>query len=359
MPPERIPSLHVIGSGQFGGAERFFVRLVQALGEAGQPVAAVTRPGTRIAAALPAGVRHFPVPMRNVLDLPSRWHIRRLVSRWQPLVVQTWMGRATRLTRLRGRALHVARLGGFYKLAGYRHADAWIGNTAAICDYLRRNGFPAERVFHVPNFVAPPPPPDPGRLARLRAGLGIPDDALVVTAVGRLVAKKGFQDLLAAFARLPAEIGGRRVDLVIVGDGPMEAGLREQAAHGPAAGRLHFAGWQEDPGPYYDLADLFVCPSRHEPLGNVILEAWSHGRPVLSTDTDGARELFRREDAGMVVPVAEPRALAAAMAELLPDPAALEELGARGLDVVRRRYGPAVVVAAYQAVWSGLLAARR
>lgn len=62
----------------------------------------------------------------------------RLIRERQPDVVQTYMGRATSLTRLPGvsRALHVVRLGGYYKIDGYdRHADAWIGNTRDICTY--------------------------------------------------------------------------------------------------------------------------------------------------------------------------------------------------------------------------------
>ena len=66
------------------------------------------------------------------------------------------MGRASRLTHLppNGTAVHVARLGGYYKIDGYyRHAHAWIGNTQGICDYLIREGLPASRVFLIGNFV--------------------------------------------------------------------------------------------------------------------------------------------------------------------------------------------------------------
>src|SRR5262249_34769384 len=66
-------------------------------------------------------------------------------------------------------------------------------------------------------------------------------------------------------------------------------------------------------------ADIWVCPSRHEPLGNVVLEAWSAGRPVVATTTDGPRELIRPDADGLLVPPEDPGALAGAVGGLLKD----------------------------------------
>ena len=77
------------------------------------------------------------IPMRNGWDLLSVLKIRRLIRNTGPLIVQTYMGRATRLTRLPrdSAAIHVARLGGYFKIKGYyQHAHAWVGNTRGICD---------------------------------------------------------------------------------------------------------------------------------------------------------------------------------------------------------------------------------
>jgi len=81
----------------------------------------------------------------------SRWQIGMILREHQPDIVQTYMGRATRLTHLDPgqRPIHVARLGGYYAVKGYRHAHAWVGNTQGICDYLIRNGLPAARIAHI------------------------------------------------------------------------------------------------------------------------------------------------------------------------------------------------------------------
>ena len=328
-----IPSIHIIGSQHSGGAERFFARLVEGLGAKGNPVLSISRPTSSVAKDLATIIPQAHVPMLNNLDVWSRWRIQRIVKKRKPAIVQTYMGRATRLTHLPKsyRAIHVARLGGFYKLYGYRHADAWVGNTVAVCDYLRENGFPADRVFYVRNFVEPAVGYSGSELSKFREVYGIPRDAILLVAVGRLIEKKGFQDLLDAFSRLPGEIHDRPLYLMIVGDGPMESDLKNISRQKGIDKRVVWPGWQSKPDPFYALADIFVCPSRHEPLGNVILEAWSHGKPVCSTLTHGARELITSGVNGVLVPCENSIELAAALKIMLNESdAARSELGKQG-----------------------------
>lgn len=343
-----LTSLHVIGSKTFGGAERFYLRLIAGLKERGESVMALVRRDGPVAPHVPAGIPLHTVPMRTVWDPLSRWQVSHTVRALKPDIVQTYMGRATRLTHIKGSGIvHVARLGGFYKLDGYRHANAWIGNTHAICDYLRAGGFPAERVFHIPNFVEPVTPPVPEHLMALRARLGIPADAYVVVGVGRLIAKKGFDDLIAAFAHVPPTLHDRPTHLVIVGAGEQLPQLQTQARQLSVAGRVHWAGWQDDPAPFYALADVFVCPSLHEPLGNVILEAWAHGVAVVSTDTHGARELIEDHVNGVLAPCANPTQLTQRIQQVLRDESARADLGAAGARKLGVEFSRAAVVTRY------------
>lgn len=352
-----IASLHIIGSARLGGAERFYVRLVNALAAHGQPVATLTVAGGEIDAALdPAVVRHH-APLAGVWDAWSRWRIGRTVRAGATPIVQTYMGRATRLTHLPpgGAAVHVARLGGFYDLKGYRHAHAWIGNTRGICDYLIRGGLPAERVFQIGNFVDLPVRSPAADLAQLRGRWQIPDAARVILGLGRLHPNKGFADLLTAFARLPAAIDGRPLHLVLVGDGPLRAELQAQAAQLGIAGRVTWAGWQYDPAPWYQLADIFVCPSRHEPLGNVILEAWANRVPVVSTTTHGAAELIVDGHDGLLTPLGDAVALADGIRRALALGAAERDaLTAAGVAKVDREFSQEAIIEAYLALYRRL-----
>lgn len=351
-------SLHIIGGKKLGGAERFFVRLVNALARHGEPVSVVTVSGGEIDAAVSPGIPRHPAPLAGVWDLWSRHRIGQIVKSDKPDIVQTYMGRATRLTHLpRGRLpVHIARLGGFYNLKGYRHAHAWVGNTRGICDYLVREGLPADRVFHIGNFVDEAPEHGAEELAGLRRQWAIPADAHVVLGIGRLHPNKGFSDLLAAFARLPSDLHGRPVHLVMVGDGPLRTQLETEAAGLGLSGRITWTGWQYDPAPWYQMADVFVCSSRHEPLGNVILEAWANGVPVVSTAAEGPLELVEEGVDGLLAPVASPERLAAVMREALAlDAATRRRLVEAGRAKLAANFSESAIVKAYLELYAKLV----
>lgn len=351
-------SWHVIGSRDFGGADRFYCRLVQALQGTGDAVLAVNRTGSPVGEVIGASAPQFQLPFANQWDAYTAWRIHRRAVRERPAIVQTYMGRATRLTRLsrRGPTVHVARLGGFYKVRGYyEHAHAWVGNTRGVCDHLVQAGLPAGRIYRIGNFVPAAQPLAPGEAERRRRAESIAQEAWVLFALGRLVPGKGFEDLLAAFALLPPELGGRPVHLAVGGEGALRPALEGQANALGVARRVHWLGWLADPAPWYGLADLLIVPSRHETLGNVILEGWSHACPVVATRTAGATELIEPGVSGVLAPVADAGALAAAVREaLLAAPADRAALGRAGAECVAREHGEEAVVGAYRQLYRDL-----
>lgn len=356
-----MKSLHVIGSRQLGGADRFYIRLIEALNAAGHETIAVNRAGSPVAARLRRlDVPQHHLPFANKWDAFSAWRLRQIIRSEAPAAVVSYMGRATRLTRVPADqpAAHIARLGGYYKIRGYyEHCDAWIGNTRGVCDYLIGQGLPAEHVYHIGNFVAQPVRVESSDIEALRTALGIPHEALILLALGRFIAIKGFADLLAAFARLPARIGDRPLHLIVVGDGPLRPSLHALASQLAVQPRLHWAGWQDEPQVFYQLADVLVCPSRHETLGNVILEAWSYGLPVVSTGTPGARALIVDAENGLLAPCGDVSRLAQRILDLLclPD-VQRTALAAAGSRTLQRDHSREAVVAAYTRLFRRLQA---
>ncbi|HEY9100174.1 MAG TPA: glycosyltransferase [Thiobacillus sp.] len=346
-------SLHVIGGKGLGGAERFFVRLVNALAKRGHPVAAVTVKGGEIARAIDPAVRHYHAPMWATWDRYSRFRINQFIHDFRPDVVQTYMGRATRIVHLKRNRLpvHIARLGGFYNLKGYRHAHAWVGNTHGIHAYLKSNGLPESRVHVLGNFVDMPAPIPADTLATLRRQLGL-EKCRIVLGLGRLHPNKGWRDLLHAFADLPNDLQDSPLHLLMVGDGPLRGELTALADQLGIASRVHWAGWQVDPAPYYQLADVFVCASVHEPLGNVILEAWANRVLVVSTRAQGPVELMQDQVNGLLAPLSDSAGLADVLGTALSLSSERKaELIATGHQEVEQHYSEEAIVSAYVALY--------
>lgn len=342
-------SLQMVGSKRLGGAERWFCRFSAALAELGIPAELAVRTGSeleRVDLSLPL----HRLPFRTVWDPISRSTVSRLIRRIKPDIVQTYMGRATRMTRLKSGTgpVHITRLGGYYRLHPYRHAHAWIGNTKGLCDWMVQQGLPANRVFHIYNFVDPPRPHPPERVAMLRKALRIPMDAWVLLTAGRLVPVKGHVHLLEALSLLPTEIGGRPLHLVLLGSGVLGPKLMAQAEQAGLKKRVLWAGWQSDPALYYQLADLVVFPSHdQETLGNVILEAWAWSKPLVTSRFRGAREIAHHGEDAWCVPCANGPALAQGIEHVLQDPPLRAVMVAQGQRQTREVFGRRVIMDRY------------
>lgn len=343
-------TLQMVASKALGGAERWLVRFSHALAEREAPAQLAIRAGSGLDGMDLGGLPVHRLPYRTTWDPWSHRAVTRLIRALRPDIVQTYMGRATRLTHLppRGGPVHLSRLGGYYALGPYRHAHGWIGNTKGLCDWMVREGLPAERIYHIYNFADPARPVAPELVAERRAAHGIPDDAWVLVTLGRFVPVKGHRHLIEALGRLPERIADRPIRLVMVGDGPLGPRLREQAEQLGQGHRIVWAGWQRDPAPYLQMADLVVFPSLDaETLGNVILEAWAWSRPLVTARFRGARELARHGEDAFCVPCEDAAALADGIRETLSDPALMTAMVGRGRERVEREFGRQAIMDRY------------
>jgi glycosyltransferase involved in cell wall biosynthesis len=175
--------------------------------------------------------------------------------------------------------------------------------------------------------------PQPREAAR--AGLGVDAEAELVVYVGRLVPEKGLSELLDAATMLAPQ--RPRLRLALIGDGPMRAELEGRLAADPslrvalpgALGPQEVARWMA-------AADLVTLPSYSEGHPNVLVEALACGRPVVATPVGGIPEVVDA-DCGVLVPVRDPAALAAGLADVLDrswDESALARRFSRDWDAV-------------------------
>ena len=146
-----------------------------------------------------------------------------------------------------------------------------------------------------------------------------------IVAAGRLVRQKGFDLLIEAFAGAARTAG---MDLVILGEGPLEATLKRQAAALGIGERVKFPGFQANPWAWFSRAALFVLSSRWEGFGNVVAEAMACGAPVLVSDCDfGPREQVVHGASGWIVAPESSAALSAGLDDMLTDPIRAANLG--------------------------------
>ncbi|HUI17538.1 MAG TPA: glycosyltransferase [Alphaproteobacteria bacterium] len=332
----RIRVLQVMAGARHGGAEAFFTRLVPALASAGLEQRVVIRRDAERAAKLrKEGLEPLELPFRPFLDLGTHLALKRAVKEFAPQIVLTWMNRASAVCP-RGRFVHAARLGGYYDLRYYRKSQHLIGNTVDIVAYLRRSGWPAERTHYLPNFVDTEPASPVAR-----ASLGTPEGAPVLLALGRLHSDKAFDVLLDALAALEG------VHCWLAGEGPERAALEAQAARRGLGERLHFLGWREDVGALFAAADLLVCPSRIEPLGNVVIEAWARKVPIVAGASAGPKGLIADGENGLLVPLEDAGALAGAIRRVLEDGELARRLVAGGSAAHEKSFTKPAVVARY------------
>jgi glycosyltransferase involved in cell wall biosynthesis len=163
---------------------------------------------------------------------------------------------------------------------------------------------------------------------RAAESIALPLNRPFIVAAGRLVHQKGFDLLIRAYAE---RIAHRGVALVILGEGPERTRLEQLARDATVGDDVHLPGFVDNPWAYFARASMFVCSSRWEGFGNVIVEAMASGAPVVATDCDfGPREIVQHEKTGLLVPVESVDRLGAAMASLLDDPSLASRLGTAG-----------------------------
>ena len=107
-------------------------------------------------------------------------------------------------------------------------------------------------------------------------------------------------------------------------------------------------GWAADPGGLIRACTILVCPSRHEPLGNVVIEGFSATRPVVAAAAQGPTELIRTLDNGVLAPLEDDVGLAAALSEVLDTPSLAQRIAQAGRQDYDTAFAAPPVLAAWQ-----------
>ena len=345
---ESMRFVQIMLARRLGGAEQVFIDLCGALASRGHEVLAI---GARQSEALDILDRRDDLQCLRVrcqgnYDLSCRWSIGRALRRFAPNIVQTHLGRASRLGGSAARSAGyptLSILNNFPKLKNYRSIDMLIPTTRDQEAYLDQNGITAEHFVRVPHFRSI------GSVTEVRVPR--PTDR-VVKSLGRFHPKKGFDVLLKAAAL--SERQGTCFRLELAGDGPERKALHALAKQLGIG--VIFSGWTHDVAAFLSDADVFVLSSGSEPFGLVILEAMACGVPIVATRVSGPAEILDSETALLVDPD-NPAAMAEAVTAVFAEPDAAAERAHNALRRFEQEYSEPAVIGRFLAACRRLVAA--
>ena len=277
----------------------------------------------------------------------QRRALRRVLEREKPDLVHCWMRRAASLMPREYREKTIGFFGGYYDPRHFKSCGHFVGVTKDITDHMVKNGVPRERAHFVPTFpdVKDEAPVD-------RATLNTPQDAFVVLALSRLHPKKGLDTLLLAAQKLPGVV------VWLAGEGPLRGDLERLAKELGVADRTRFLGWRTDRGALLRAADVCALPSRYEPFGTVILEAWAAGTPFVACKSAGPAAHVDNERNGLLVDIDDVEGLATALARVRDDADLRRRLIAEGYATYVGGYTRDAVTAQMMGLYEGVLGAR-
>ena len=359
------------GIDRIGGAERQALLIASSMKQKGWrvTVVALTGSGGQTATALQQnGIEFLSLHMRKgVLD-PRGWlRFRAWLRERRPDVLHahlphaTWVARGSRLLAsipLQLDTLHTPATGNTLRKLAYRLTASISDCVTAVSQgvaksYLDAGLIRQDRLFVIPNGLDTAYwSPGSDNRSRIRSELGISDEFLWVT-TGRLEAVKDHASLLKAFTSL-----GDTAHLVLMGDGSLAEPLKRAAQRLGVDHRVHFLGFIDDPRPYLQAADGFALPSLWEGMPMALLEACASGLPSVASDVRGNNEVLTHAVTGLLVPPADPSALAAGMLRLMQmQHEERMEMARQARESVIERYDLDRVMDQWLSLYTGLLGA--
>lgn len=336
--------LQVMSGAKVGGAETYFVDLVSALHRAGlEQRIVIRRNETRAHTLRQVGLDPVELPFCPVFDVTTRHALARQIEDFRPDIVQTWMSRASSVP-IEGDCIHVGWLGGYYDLKYFRNCDELVGVTRDLADYVVGQGWLRSHAHYLPTFAV-----YESALPLSRKDFDTPNDVPLILALGRLHEHKGFDVLLKALVNVP------KAYLWLAGDGPLEKQLKNLAKELGIESRVRFLGWRNDRAALFASCDMCVMPSRVEPFGTVMIEAWAHHCPLIAAASKGPSGLIKNGENGLLVPIDDVAALTKAMRALIDQPNYARAMAETAWNHYQAHYTEAAVVRQYLSFYEGLI----
>lgn len=327
--------LNAMFSKGLGGIEQSFVDYTDALCQQGHQVTALIHPQAEIRHKLSRTkanietIRNFgwwdPFASANLakrIKAPMRNKI--------PDVAIAHGNRAVRLLKraTKGR-IPIAAVTHNYSIKHMIGLDAIFTITEDLREKVIAAGHDSRRTFHIPNMINLS---EPKRFAQKHP----PPNPMVIGTMGRFVKKKGFSEFIEAIALLNKRELPVPFKIIIGGDGEEAEQLVNQAYAAGLESIIEFPGWIDNKKRFFEHIHIFCLPSLHEPFGIILLEAFAHNTPVITTASEGPSEIAHHDHDSLMVPIAAEKLMADAIERLICDQELREDLAQKAKQTVQR-----------------------
>ncbi len=316
--------LQIMAGDARGGAETFFLDAIRAVHETPIEQRVITRFNHpyKIDEIKTRDIPVFNAKFNRLIKFPTSAVIKKQIKEFQPDIVHHYMGRAGEFS-MPSDSVNIGWYGGYYKPSRFKHCTHHVGVTQDIVDHIIRQGVPASHahVLHIYAEFEKGKPID-------RAEFDTPEGVPLLLSLSRLHEKKAIDVLLEALVKVPDAY------LWIAGTGPIESELKQLTKDLNLESRVRFLGWRDDREALLATCDIVTFPSRYEPFGAVVIEAWAMEKPLITAKAAGPKAYVTHEENGLIVEIDDVNALAENINRVINDKGLTQHIVTNG----RRAY---------------------
>lgn len=361
--PEKpeITAVHINTARTWSGGEVQTYTLVKGLNEKGINCVLISQPGSPLSEKIRGeGITANEVRMRGEWDLLAVLKLRNILKRISPDILHLHTSHAHTLGFLAAKTGFVKKtlvtrrmdylVKGFFSRSKYRKVDFIAAISTGVKKALIQSDIPEDRIEVIHSSLQPVFIPEK---SRIREELDVPSDTPLIGCVASLHERKGHRFLFRAFTSVLKEFPD--ATLLLAGDGPLGAELKQLASDLGISKNVVFLGFRKDIPNILAGIDLFVLPSLLEGLGVSLLEASHAELPIIASKTGGTPDVVKDGETGLLAPPGDSQTLAQKILYILKHPSKGKEMGRNAKSWISKEFSAEAMVNRYIKLYKKLL----
>ena len=332
----KIKILNIISGSKYGGAELFFERLALSFERCNKiEQKIIIRNNRNRSKKFIDGIDEIEkINFFHKLNPFCTFKIEKIIREYKPNILLSWMNRASSvIPNIKiNNEITVGRLGGYYKIKNYTKCDYLITNTSDLKKYVISKGWDTNKVEFIPNFVSQ------NKIDKIKSKI---NKDRIILCMGRFHPNKAIDILIKAMPFLP------KFRLFIVGEGELKSQYEILIKKFDLMSRVKIFEWSDNISEFLNKCSILVCPSRHEPFGNIVIEGWAHKIPVVVSDVGGPGRIVKHKTTGIKFEKDNTFDLVSKIKNLNSDKKLKRKIVINAYNVYKKSYSEEVIVSHY------------